>query len=44
MSKQAGALEFFLAVEVADAPIEMLAEIKVPEASVVVTAGRIGLV
>jgi hypothetical protein len=39
----AGAFEFLLAVEVADAPIEMLAEVEVPKSAVVVPAGCIGL-
>jgi hypothetical protein len=38
-----GTLEFLLAVEVADAPIEMLAEVEAPETAVVITTGRVGL-
>ncbi len=39
----AGALELFLAVEIADAAVEMLAKIEVAEAPVIVAAGRVSL-
>jgi hypothetical protein len=36
-------LEFFLAVEIADPPVEVLAEIESPDASIVIAGGCVGL-